>query len=144
MAYSVCDLCISPESLTTNLMFLSLSNTNKQPVLKGQIYSKLQRLHHKREETILLHLQVGVSAWTADDCETHSQTSTQPLAYYQFCSFKYTCINPNMANPLYDCALDLLGLELKNAVPTFVSDASFYTMAALVPIFPVTLCLWTL
>lgn len=41
-----------------------------------------------------------------------------------------------MANPFCDSALDLLGLQLENAFPIFVSDASFYTMAALVPIFP--------
>lgn len=119
MTCSICDLSISPESLTIDHTYLSLHNTSRQPVPKGQIYSKLQRLHHKREERILLHLQVGVLARTGYHCETHSQTSTQSLAYYEFCSLKSSCINTNMANPLYDHALDLFDLKLKNLFSAF-------------------------
>lgn len=43
-----------------------------------------------------------------------------------------------MENPLFDCAMNSYGLVLENAFPTLVSDASFNTVAALVPIFPAT------
>lgn len=43
-----------------------------------------------------------------------------------------------MENPLFDCAMNSYDLVLENIFPALVSDTSFNTVAALVPIFPVT------